>query len=183
MKLLPGIDANLAEWIGKQHVFFVGTAPLSPDGHVNVSPKGGDSFRILGEREVAYLDFTGSGAETAAHVRENGRIVIMFCAFEGKPEIVRLHGRAELIDLGHEDFRALAALFPPNPGTRAVFRIKLDRVSTSCGYAVPFMDFREERHSLDKWAKAKGPDGLVTYRKNKNEKSIDGLPALPLEPI
>ena len=178
MKLLPGIDAELAEWIGRQHVFFVGTAPLSSDGHVNVSPKGGDCFRILGEHEVAYLDFTGSGAETAAHVRENGRIVVMFCAFEGKPEIVRLHGRAELIDPDHEDFPALATLFPPNLGVRAVFRIRLDRVSTSCGYAVPFMDYRKERNSLDKWAKAKGPEGLENYRQTKNGKSIDGLPAL-----
>jgi hypothetical protein len=183
MKLLPGIDAELAEWIGRQHVFFVGTAPLSANGHVNVSPKGGDCFRVLGEREVAYLDFTGSGAETAAHVRENGRIVVMFCAFEGKPDIVRLHGRAELIDLEHPDFPTLAALFPPNFGARAVFRISLDRVSTSCGYAVPFMDFREDRNGLDKWAKAKGPEGLEKYRQQKNKRCIDGLPALEVESI
>jgi hypothetical protein len=183
MKLLPGIDASLAGWIGKQHVFFVGTAPLSPDGHVNVSPKGGDCFRILGEREVAYLDFTGSGAETAAHVRENGRIVVMFCAFEGKPEIVRLHGHAELIDLDHADFPALAALFPPNLGARAVFRIKLDRVSTSCGFAVPLMDYRDDRKTLDKWAEAKGPEALEKYRRQKNERSIDGLPALGGDPL
>lgn len=178
MKLLERIDPDLAAWIGRQHVFFVGTAPLSGEGHVNVSPKGGDAFRVLGEHEVAYLDYTGSGAETAAHLRENGRIVIMFCAFEGKPDIVRLHGRGEVILPDHPDFDALAARFPANPGTRAFVRVAVERVSTSCGYSVPFMDFREDRPALDKWATAKGPEALAEYRQQKNRLSIDNLPAL-----
>lgn len=178
MKLLEGIDASLAEWLRAQHVFFVATAPLSAEGHVNVSPKGGDAFRVLGEREIAYLDYTGSGAETAAHLRENGRIVVMFCAFEGKPNVVRLHGRGRVVQPGDEGFDGLAALFPTNPGTRAVVHVALDRVSTSCGFSVPFMDFREDRPALDKWAASRTPDEMAEYRRRKNSVSIDGLPAL-----
>ena len=171
------IDPELAAWLGEQHVFFVATAPLSREGHVNCSPKGGDSFRVLGPREVAYLDYTGSGAETAAHLCENGRIVLMFCAFHGKPEIVRLHGTGEVIAPEDAGFGPMAASFPPNPGTRAVVRVRVTRVSTSCGFAVPFMDYRQERETLDKWAAAKGPEGLAEYRAAKNAGSIDGLPA------
>ena len=176
-KLRDCIDDELAAWLREQHVFFVATAPLSESGHVNCSPKGGDSFRVLGPREVAYLDYTGSGAETAAHLRENRRIVLMFCAFTGKPDIVRLHGTGEVITLDDPRFRALAAQFPPNPGTRAVMRVDVTRVSTSCGYAVPLMDYREERETLDKWAASKGQAGLDEYRAAKNRQSIDGLAA------
>lgn len=177
MKVLENIGPELAEWIGCQHVFFVGSAPLAAEGHVNISPKGGEAFRILGPREVAYLDYTGSGAETVAHVRENGRIVVMFCAFEGKPQIVRLHGRGTVHARGDARFAELAAHFPENPGARAVVHVAVDRVSSSCGYSVPFFDFREPRDQLDKWAAVKGAEGLTAYRAEKNGRSIDGLPA------
>jgi hypothetical protein len=177
-KVLECIDTELAAWMRQQHVFFVATAPLAQDGHVNCSPKGGDCFRVLGPLEVAYQDYTGSGAETAAHLRENGRIVVMFCAFDGKPNIVRLHGRGELLTPDQADYEALAAQFPPNPGARAIIRVQVARVSTSCGYSVPTFDFRADRDILDKWATAKGEEGLAEYRRTKNVVSIDGLPAL-----
>jgi len=176
------IDAELATWIGNQPVFFVGTAPLAADGHVNLSPKGGDSFRVLGPMEVAYQDYTGSGAETAAHLRENGRIVIMFCAFEGSPRILRLHGKGTVITPAHPQFAELAKRFPTNLGTRSVVHVAVRRVTTSCGYAVPLMDFSGQRDALDKWANAKGPDKLKDYRTQKNQVSTDGLPAFDQEP-
>ena len=132
-KLRENIDTELAEWIGRQHVFFVATAPLSHDGHVNVSPKGGKAFRVLGPMEVVYHDYTGSGAETAAHLRENGRIVIMFCAFDGSPKILRLHGHGTLITPDHSRFAEMAARFPIHSGTRSYVHIVVTRVSTSCG--------------------------------------------------
>lgn len=171
----PEITPELAEWIAQQQVFFVASAPLAADGHVNCSPKGGDTFRVLGPRTVAYLDYTGSGAETAAHLRENGRVVIMFCAFAGSPRILRLHGRGEVREQSHPEFAELSALFPPNPGTRAIVRVNVTRVSTSCGYSVPLYEHRGQRDALDKWAAAKGADGLRDYRRAKNQRSIDGL--------
>lgn len=171
------IDADLAAWIGKQRIFFVATAPLSPNGHVNTSPKGGEAFRVLGPLEVVYQDYTGSGAETAAHLRENGRIVIMFCAFDGPPKIVRLHGRGMVIGLEHPRFAEFAKLFPENPGTRAFIHIDVQRVSDSCGYSVPCYDYRQDRDTLDKWAVKQGGEKLAEYRVRKNQKSIDGLPA------
>ena len=176
-KQLEEIDAELAAWLGEQRVFFVATAPLSAEGHVNCSPKGGDCFRILGPMEVAYVDYTGSGAETTAHLGENGRIVLMFCAFEGKPEIVRLHGMGEVIHLTDDRFADLASLFPHNPGIRSVVRINVTRVSTSRGFSVPFMDFKQDRETLDKWSASKGVEGLAEYRATKNALSIDGLKA------
>ena len=177
-KQLECISDELADWLHRQHIFFVATAPLSAEGHVNCSPKGGDCFRVLGPMQAAYLDFTGSGAETAAHVRENGRIVLMFCAFEGKPNIVRLHGRGEVLTPESPEFEALASGFPPNPGARAVVRVSVTRVATSCGFAVPFMEFGSDRDTLDRWAAANGPESLAEYRQSKNARSIDGLPAL-----
>jgi len=176
-KLRDEIDAELAAWLGEQHIFFVSTAPLSAEGHVNCSPKGGDCFRILGPMEVAYVDYTGSGAETTAHLLENGRIVLMFCAFKGKPDIVRLHGTGEVIPLDDPRFTSLAEHFPYNPGTRSLVHVQVTRVSTSCGYSVPFMDYQQERETLDKWAAVKGEEGLAEYRALKNAQSIDGLPA------
>ena len=149
-----------------------------PNGHVNISPKGGDAFRILGPLEVAYQDYTGSGAETAAHLRENGRVVVMFCAFSGRPKIVRIHGRGTVFTPEHPRFQELAARFPANPGTRAFVHIAVTRVSTSCGYSVPLFEFRAPRETLDEWAATKGPQGLSDYRARKNQNSIDGLPAL-----
>ncbi len=176
-KVRDGIDDTLAAWLTEQHIFFVATAPQSLDGHVNCSPKGGDCFRVLSPNTVAYLDYTGSGAETAAHISENGRIVLMFCAFVGKPEVVRLHGAGHIVYSGSDDYASLQHYFPPNPGARAIIVVQVTRVSTSCGWSVPFMDFRENRDGLDKWAQAKGPDSLANYRQEKNSVSIDGLPA------
>lgn len=150
------------------------TAPLAREGHVNCSPKGGDTFRILGKREVAYLGLTGSRIETVAHIQENGRIVIMFCAFDGPPKIVRLHGRAEVVYPSHRDFPKLHALFPGNPGARGIIRVSINRIGDSCGYAVPLMSFDGPRDVLDRWAEKKGPSGLQGYRQQKNRVSIDG---------
>ena len=177
-KIYESIDENLAAWIRQQHLFFVATAPLGESGLVNCSPKGGDSFRIINATEVAYQDYTGSGVETIAHLRENGRIVIMFCAFEGAPGIVRLHGHGTVITEGHAQFNGLVELFPSNPGTRAIIHIDVDRISGSCGYSVPRYEFLEPRDTLDKWAANKGAGKLVEYRHEKNTRSIDGLPGL-----
>src|SRR3984885_2839292 len=138
-KQRDNINDDLAAWLREQHLFFVATAPLSADGHVNCSPKGGDSFRVLGPLEVAYQDYTGSGAETAAHLRENGRIVLMFCAFEGPPKIVRLHGRGRAVMPGDPEFAATRRAFgkPRDLGLRAIIVVEVDRVSDSCGFSVP----------------------------------------------
>jgi hypothetical protein len=176
-KRLDEISEDLADWLRRQPIFFVATAPLAEEGHINCSPKGGDCFRVLGPMEVAYLDYTGSGAETVAHLKENRRIVLMFCAFAGRPEIVRLHGQGDALLPGNADYAALAALFPSNPGARAIVRVRVTRVSTSCGFSVPLMEYRADRDTLDKWAAAKGPDGLSEYRREKNARSMDGLPA------
>jgi hypothetical protein len=175
----PEITDRLAEFMLRQPVFFVGTAPAGADGHVNVSPKGlAGSFAVLGPHEVAYLDLTGSGAETIAHLRDDGRICLMFCAFEGPPNIVRLHGRGEVLVPGTPGFDDLAGRFADHPGRRAVIRVDVDRVSDSCGYAVPRMALEADRDQLVKWARKKGEDGLEEYRRAKNARSIDGLPAL-----
>lgn len=173
------IDEALGEWLEAQPVFFVGTAPAALDGHVNVSPKGLDTLRVLGEREVVYQDLTGSGAETVAHLRENGRIVLMFCAFEGPPRIVRLHGRGEVVLPDDPAYASLDERFPDHLGTRAYIRVEVHRLSSSCGYAVPLMESRGPRDVLDKWTEKKGPEGLRSYWAQRNATSIDGLPALP----
>lgn len=176
-KQRENIDNDLAEWIANQRVFFVATAPLSAAGHVNLSPKGGDAFRVLGPLEVVYQDYTGSGAETAAHLRENSRITIMFCAFEGAPRIARLHGQGSLILPSHPRFDEFSALFPKNPGTRAFIHVTVQRVSTSCGYSAPLFKYTGTRDTLDRWAEKQSPQGLTEYRAAKNARSIDGLPA------
>jgi hypothetical protein len=177
-KIYDVIDETLGAFIARQHVFFVATAPRADDGLLNVSPKGGDSFRVLGPRVVAYRDLTGSGVETIAHIRENGRIVVMFCAFEGKPKILRLHGRGEVIEPGHADHDELVARFPRHAGTRAVIRIEVLRIADACGYAVPVLEYRSERDQLDEWTDRKGPDGLLAYWHDKNAESLDGLPGI-----
>lgn len=172
------IDAPLAEFLGRQPVFFVATAPLAASGHVNVSPKGlADTFAILDPHTVAYLDLTGSGAETMAHLGENGRITVMFCAFDGPPRIVRLYGKGSAITLDHPEFASFAAHFPALQGSRAVIVVALDRIADSCGYGVPRMDLVHERDQMAKWAANKGEEGLALYRHTKNAKSIDGLAA------
>lgn len=171
------LDDDLIEWIGRQHVFFVATAP-SEGGHVNLSPKGYDSLRVLDTSTVAYLDLTGSGAETIAHTRENGRITLMLCAFEGPPRILRLFGTGQAHPLGSARFEQLHPRFPGIPGARSIVTVAIERVQTSCGYSVPFMDHREERPTLVQWAARKGEDGLREYWAARNVESIDGLPAL-----
>ena len=177
-KVHDSISDAVRQWIEQQRMFFVATAPLGSDGLINCSPKGHDSLRVLGPTEVAYVDLTGSGVETIAHLHENGRIVLMFCAFDGPPKIVRLHGTGEVISAGDAAFPGLSALFPHYPGTRAIIRVTVTRVSDSCGYAVPTYQFRSQRDTLTRWSEAKGPEGLQKYRKQKNSVSIDGLPAL-----
>jgi hypothetical protein len=177
-KAHDSISDDLRHWIEQQHVFFVATAPAGAEGHVNCSPKGLDSLRVLGPLEVAYVDLTGSGAETIAHLRENGRIVLMFCAFNGPPKIVRLHGQGSILEGGTPEFDRLRPAFPDLVGTRAIVHVRVTRVSDSCGYAVPLMDFRSDRQTLIRWAESKGPQGLQVYRERKNASSIDGLPAL-----
>jgi hypothetical protein len=172
------ITPEISTWIREQRVFFVATAFRALDGHINVSPKGVDTFRVLGPLEVAYQDFTGSGAETAAHARENGRIVVMFCAFQGPPKVVRIHGRAMLITVEDPRYAEFVELFPANPGTRAFVHIRVDRVSDSCGHSVPLYQFQSQRETLDRWASKNTPEGLKAYRAEKNRHSIDGLPAL-----
>lgn len=176
-KQYPAITPALAQWMSEQHLFFVATAPLAAEGHVNCSPKGGDCFRILDDHTVAYQDLTGSGAETLAHLRENGRLVIMFCAFDGPPQIVRLHGQGQVLTAQDAEFEALAAHFPAHLGTRSIVRLSVTRVSSSCGYGVPLMEFQSDRDMLGPWADKKGTEGLEAYRQQKNHHSIDGLPA------
>jgi hypothetical protein len=185
-----GIDQHWREWIGRQPLFFVGSAPLDGDGRVNISPKGpGGTLRVLDERTVAYLDVIGSGAETIAHIRENGRIVVMWCAFEGPPKILRLHGRGEVVQAGDEGFDELFArcafdeLGPPE-ARRAVVVVHVERIADSCGYGVPLMSYEGERPHHDAWAQKKlragGPGALVEYQRQKNAESLDGLPAVSI---
>lgn len=175
------VDDSLAAWLVRQHVFFVATAPLSAQSHVNLSPKGLDSFAVLDGRTVAYLDLTGSGVETIAHLRENGRITLLFCAFEGPPKIVRLYGRGEVMLPGDAGFDALSARFPAlggRPGVRSIVRVALSRIADSCGYGVPRMRFEAERDQLLLWADRKGVDGVREYQRTRNAESLDGLPGL-----
>src|SRR5271165_5516543 len=165
------IDGRLGEWLARQPVFFVATAPLTADGLVNCSPKSNnEEFAVLGERQVAYLDRTGSGIETVAHLQENGRIVLMFCAFDGPPRIVRLHGRGTVVPSGHDGFAELSRRFRPEslPGARSVISVAVERVADSCGYGVPLMDFREHRRQAAEWHTRKGADGIRQYWVEKN---------------
>ena len=162
-------------------MFFVATAPLTADGHINCSPKGLDSLRILGPNSVAYLDITGSGAETIAHLHENGRIVIMFCSFEGPPKIVRFHGKGEAVFPTSPKWASLQGIFPDYPGVRSIILVEVSRVSDSCGFGVPNYEFVGERDSMQRWAKTKGEEELARYRNENNACSIDGLPALNAE--
>lgn len=176
------IDERMAGWLQSQPVFFVATAPLSADGHVNCSPKGNrDEMVVLDTRTVAYLDQTGSGIETLAHLRENGRIVLMFCAFEGPPRIVRLHGRGRAVRPDEDGFERLARRFPDGGGVgvRCIVEVDVQRISDSCGYGVPLMDFEEHRPTMDEWSARKGPEGIAAYWAEKNTSSLDGLAGIP----
>jgi len=174
-KIYASIDEKLKEWLSAQKVFFVATAPLSREGHVNCSPKDGGSFRVIDEQTVVYLDLTGSGVETMAHVKENERIVLMFCAFAGAPKIVRLHGDGEIIEPKHPAFEQLRALFSSTIGVRSFIKVHLNRISDSCGYGVPLYEFRGHRSQLEDWAEHKGEESLAEYRVKYNSKSIDQL--------
>ena len=171
------ISDGVASWIGKQQMFFVATAPAD-GGHINVSPKGLDTLRVSGPTSVEYLDLTGSGAETIAHLRDNGRVTLMFCAFDGPPRIVRLYGKGSYLAATDPGFEEAAASFGDQHGARSVIRIEVDRVADSCGYAVPRYDYVEQRTRLTEWADNRDDEELIDYWAEKNAKSIDGLPAL-----
>jgi len=177
-KIHTEIDEYLAKLIQSQHVFFVATAPLSSDGNLNLSPKGLDCFRILGPRTVAYIDLIGSGVETIAHLKENGRIILMFCAFDGPPIIVRLHGQGRVVEPAAAEFPAFASRFPAFESTRSIIAVDLTRISSSCGFGVPLLKYEGDRDQIFRWAQKKGPEGLETYKREKNRRSIDGLPGL-----
>jgi hypothetical protein len=177
------IDQDLAEWFEAQPVFFVSTAPLSPDGLVNCSPKGNrEEFAVVDERTVAYVDQTGSGVETIAHLRENGRIVVMFCAFAGPPRIVRLHGRGRAVLRDDPGFEGLAVRFSGGEGVgvRSIIVVDVGRIADSCGYGVPFMSFEGHRPTMDQWSSRKGEDGIRNYWAETNTESIDHLEGLPV---
>lgn len=175
-KFFSAIGAPHQAFIEAQHLFFVGTAPLEQDGHINLSPKGLDSFRVLSPNRVAYMDIVGSGNETSAHLLQNGRITFMFCAFEGPPNILRLYGRGRTVLPGDADWDALATHFTLLPATRQLIVADIHKVQTSCGFAVPYYQYTGERDQAHKWAAKKGADGLEEYKKEKNLISMDGLP-------
>ena len=182
-KVHERIDDKLRAFVEAQQVFFVGTAPVGPEGHVNVSPKGlADTFRVVDDHTVAYLDLTASGAETIAHLRENGRIVVMFCSFERSPNVVRLHGHGRVVGLYDDEYADWAARFPENPAARAVIVVDVTRVSSSCGYALPLLEPVSERDILTPNMARRGTDGVVEYRRTKNRVSIDGLRAFDDDP-
>lgn len=172
------IDDKTAEFISRQKMFFVATAPLAQDGRVNLSPRGLDSLRVLNSGQVAWADFVGSGIETIAHLRENGRIVVMFCAFEGAPGIVRLHGTGRAIEAADAEFEEWIGHFPERNGVRAVIVVDCERVSRTCGFGVPLMSFEGDREELPRWCEKKGDDGLIDYQRRKNAVSLDGLPGI-----
>ncbi len=177
-KLYEEIDDRLAAFIAKQKMFFVATAPLSADGHVNLSPKGYDAFRILSPKRVAYADLGGSGIETVAHVRENGRITIMFCAFEGPALILRLYGQAHVMQFDEPGFDAELARFPGFERARNIVTVDVDRIADSCGWGVPFYDFKGERDQLKRAIEHRTRDEWAERRYTSNAESIDGLMGL-----
>ena len=172
------IDDAARKFIEAQKIFFVASAPLDASGHVNLSPKGLDSFRILGPTTVAYLDFNGSGVETIAHLKENGRIVLMFCAFQGPPEIFRLYGNGRVVEPHQAEFAELATSFPAFENARSIIVVEITRIKDSCGYGVPLFKHEGERTQLQAWARHRGAEGLKAYRQEKNRRSIDGLPGV-----
>lgn len=183
-KVHEQIDGRLQEFIEAQPVFFVATAPLAADGHVNVSPRGlPGTFAVLGPHTFAWLDLTGSGSETIAHLRDNGRVTVMFCAFDGAPNIVRLHGQGRIVTPYDDGFDELAGHFTPTAGTRAVIVVDVERVSDTCGWGVPLMSFEGHRDLLDPFFERKGEAGSADYRRQKNLVSIDGLPAYDYDPV
>jgi hypothetical protein len=183
-KVHQQIDGRLRDFIERQHLFFVATAPLAADGHVNLSPRGipGTSC-VVEERRFAWLDLTGSGSETIAHLRENGRITVMFCAFDGAPNIVRLHGTGRVVTIYDEEYAEWAPRFAELPGARAVVVVDVERISDSCGFGVPFMRYEGERDLLQPYFQRRGASGSADYRRRKNRRSLDGLAAYDFDPL
>lgn len=174
-KFFPSLTAAHRTFIARQKIYFVASAPAH--GRVNLSPKGMDTFRVLSETRVAYLDATGSGNETAAHLRENGRLTLMMCSFDEAPLIFRIYGRGRAVHPGDADWTQLRPLFgPPLPGERQLIVADIESIQTSCGFGVPFFDYRGERDTLIDYAVKKGPEGMAAYRATHNQRSIDGLP-------
>jgi hypothetical protein len=183
-KVHDAVEGRLREFIEAQHVFFIATAPLAVDGHINLSPRGiPGTFAVLDEHTFAWLDGTGSGSETIAHLRENGRITVVFCAFEGPPNIVRLYGTGRVVTVYDEDYHALAANFTDLPGARAVVVVDIERISDSCGFGVPRMKYESERNLLQPYFERKGVQGSADYRRRKNRTSLDGLPGFDDDPL
>jgi len=177
-KTHPKITTNFKNWIDKQPMYFLASAPLEGDGHVNLSPRGLDSFRVTGDNEVVILDLVGSGNETASHLQQNGRLTVMFCAFENEPRIMRLFGKGEVIRPEDETWAQHRQLFDESiPGVRQIFKLAVTRLQTSCGFGVPLMKFESQRELLPEWASKKGDNKLKDYQREKNAVSIDGLPA------
>ena len=172
-KQLDSITPALQRFIEAQRIFFVGTA--AAEGRVNVSPKGSDSFRVMDPNRIVWMNLTGSGNETAAHLLKHDRMTIMFCSFEGKPMILRLYGKAQIFHPRDAVFQEHISLFPANTGSRQIILMDVDLVQTSCGFAVPLMDFVEDREVLNKWAENKGPEGVSEYWETRNQESIDGF--------
>ncbi|MEL6561283.1 MAG: pyridoxamine 5'-phosphate oxidase family protein [Bacteroidota bacterium] len=172
-KQFDSISKTHQEFIARQHLFFVATA--AAEGSVNLSPKGMDSFRVIDQNKVVWLNLTGSGNETAAHLLKNDRMTIMFCAFEGNPLILRLYGKARIFHKRDAEFHEYIDLFPPNNGSRQVIEMDVKMVQTSCGFAVPLMDYRSDRDTLGKWAAKKDSEQIEEYWQQKNQKSIDGF--------
>jgi hypothetical protein len=177
-KVFEEIDDELAAFIERQQMFFVATAPLADEGLINLSPKGLDTLRILDPHTIAYLDLTGSGVETIAHLKENGRIVLMFCAFDGRPRILRLHGTGEVFETGERGFDELRSRFPDLPGTRSVIRASIRRIADSCGWGVPLFEYKGDRDQLIQYAEKLGPGRLREAQQQANVKSVQGLPGL-----
>jgi len=175
-QFFDSINNHHENFIGKQKMFFVATAPLGPEGHVNLSPKGLDSFQVLSSGKVAYMDIVGSGNETSAHILENGRITFMFCSFEGAPNILRLYGKGYTVLPGHSEWNELSSHFTLPLSTRQIIVANIYQVSTSCGFGVPLYEYTGERDHIQKWAENKGPEGLEAYKQQKNLNSLDGLP-------
>lgn len=174
------LNETLTRFIEAQHLFFCATA--GPSGRVNLSPKGMDSLRVLGPNRIIWRNLTGSGNETAGHLAQNNRITLMWCSFGPKPMILRIYGTAKTLHPRDDEFEALNDHFPPSFGARQVYDVAVDMVQTSCGYAVPFMDYAGERDVLQGWAEDKGPDGISDYWVNRNQKTIDGDPTFVVEP-
>lgn len=176
------IDERMQRWIERQRLFFVSTAPRADDGRINCSPKGLDALRVLGPRQIAYADTGGSGIETVAHLKENGRIVIMLCAFDGPPKIFRFYGQGRSIEPHDAEFEKLVQKFPDMPAIRNFVVIDIECIRDSCGYGVPLYKFKSDRNSLRNWCESKTADELLDYRHERNAQSLDGLPGLDVNP-